>query len=395
MPEAAAGLPAVLAELPDPRARRGVRHRLTVVVTAAVCAVVSGYRSYTAIAEWVADVPAATALALGIAPDWRPSEAMIRRLLQALGPDLLTTAISGWLAGRAAATPPAQRRAIAVDGKTLGGSRTTDAAAQHVLAACEQATGVVLASTDVEGKTNEITRFAPLLDQIGDLRNTLVTADVLHCQRDHVAYLAEHGAHWILTVKGNQPNLHAQLAALPWRAVPEATRDTDHGHGRREIRTLKILTISTGIDFPHAAQALQIRRRRRRLDQPKRFTTETVYAIADLRVHEARPAQLAGWIRGHRSVENKIHWVRDVTYDEDRSQIRTGTGHKSWPPCATPPPAHSAPPTPPTSPPPTATTPATASARWPYSASPDDFAGALTANASTSPTSRNAAPTGS
>ncbi|GAB1643558.1 transposase [Krasilnikovia sp. MM14-A1259] len=78
--------------------------------------------------------------------------------------------------------------------------------------------------------------------------------------------------------------------------------------------------------LPNAAQALQIRRRRRRLDQPKRFTTETVYAITDLQVHQAKPVQLAAWIRGHWSIENSIHWARDVTYDEDRSQIRTGTG---------------------------------------------------------------------
>ena len=326
VPETAGGLPAALAGLPDPRARRGVRHRLAVVVTAAVCAVVAGYRSYAAIAEWVADVPATTAVALGMTPDRRPSEAMIRRLLQAMDPQLLTAAISVWLAGRATATTATAGRAIAVDGKTLRGSRTTDTPARHVMTACDQATGVVLASIDVDGKTNEITRFAPLLDQISDLRDTVITADALHCQREHVTYLAERGAHWILTVKGNQPHLHAQLTALPWRAVPDATRDTDRGHGRREIRTLKILTISTGIDFPHAAQAIQIRRRRRRLDQPKRFTTETVYAITDLRVHQAKPAQLAAWIRGHWSIENKIHWVRDVTYDEDRSQIRTGTG---------------------------------------------------------------------
>jgi predicted transposase YbfD/YdcC len=262
---------------------------------------------------------------LGIDPDRRPSEAMIRRLLQALDPDLLTAAIGDWLTTRAT-TAPAAKRAIAVDGKTLRGSRTADTTAQHVMAACDQDTGVVLASIDVGGKTNEITRFGPLLDQIGDLRDTLVTVDALHCQRDHVAYLAERGADWILTVKGNQPTLHQQLVALPWRAVPDATRDTDRGHGRREIRTLKILTVSTGIGFPHAAQAIQIRRRRHRLDQPKRFTTETVYAITNLRVHEAKPAQLAAWIRRHWHIENKLHWVHDVTYDEDRSQIRTGTG---------------------------------------------------------------------
>ncbi|WP_407566990.1 ISAs1 family transposase [Polymorphospora sp. A560] len=326
MPETAGGLPAALADVPDPRARRGVRHPLTVVVTAAVCAVVAGYRSYTAIAEWIADVPDTTVLAVGIAPDRRPSEAMIRRLLQALDPDLLTTAIGTWLAGRAPASTPVNRQAIAVDGKTLRGSRTADSTAQHVLAACDQNTGVVLASTDVDGKTNEITRFEPLLDQIGDLTNTVITVDALHCQRDHVTYLAKRGAHWILTVKGNQPHLHKQLADLPWRQVPDATRHDDRGHGRREIRTLKILSVSTGIAFPNAAQALQIRRRRRRLDQPRRFTTETVYAITDLHVHQAKPEQLATWIRGHWSIENAVHWVRDVTYDEDRSQIRTGTG---------------------------------------------------------------------
>jgi hypothetical protein len=204
VPETAGGLPAALSSLPDPRSRRGVRHRLTVVVTAAVCAVVAGYRSYTAIAEWIADVPDATAVALGITPDKRPSEAMIRRLLQALDPQLLTAAIGVWLAGRATADTTTARQAIAVDGKTLRGSRTTDTPARHVMAACDQASGVVLADTDVDGKTNEITRFQPLLDQLSDLRDTVITADAMHCQREHIAYLAERGAHWILTVKGNQ-----------------------------------------------------------------------------------------------------------------------------------------------------------------------------------------------
>jgi hypothetical protein len=99
--------------------------------------------------KWVADVPATTALALGIAPDRRPSEAMIRGLLQALDPDLLTKAISGWFAARSAVTRPAHRRAVVVDGKTLRGSRTADIPARHVMTAYDQVTGAVLASTDV------------------------------------------------------------------------------------------------------------------------------------------------------------------------------------------------------------------------------------------------------
>jgi hypothetical protein len=99
-----AGLPTALAHPPDPRARRGVRHRLPVVVSAAICAVVADYRSSTAIAERIGDVPAATRLASGINPDRRPSETMIRRLPQALDPDLPTAAIGDWLTGRATTT---------------------------------------------------------------------------------------------------------------------------------------------------------------------------------------------------------------------------------------------------------------------------------------------------
>jgi predicted transposase YbfD/YdcC len=324
--DCAAGLLDVLAGLPDPRARRGVRHRLATVVAASVCAVVAGYRSYTAVAEWIADLPADAAARLGMHAARRPSESMIRRLLQALDPDRLSAVVGDWFDQRLPTPPAGARRAIAVDGKTIRGSRNPHAPARHVLAACEHTSAVVLAQTDVDGKTNEITRFAPLLDQIGDLRDVLLTADALHCQRDHVAYLAQRGAHWILTVKRNQPNLYAQLHALPWKAVPDGDRVEDRGHGRREIRTIKVLTLAEGIDFPHAAQAIRVRRRRCDLDQPRRWTTETVYAITDLTVHQGKPDQLADFVRGHWSIENKIHWVRDVTYDEDRSQIRTGTG---------------------------------------------------------------------
>jgi hypothetical protein len=226
---------------------------------------------------------------------------MIRRLLQALDADGLAAVMGAGLAAQRA--PP---RAIAVDGRTLGGSRITDTTAWHVLAACDQATGIVLASTDVEGRTTGITRFAPLLDQIGDLRDVVIVADALQCQREHVTYLAGRGAHWIFTVKGNRPILHTQLTGLPWTAVPDAHRDLDRGHGRWEIRSLKALTSSTGIDFPHAAQAIQVRRRGHRLDQSKRFTTETIDAIADLRVHQDRPVHLAALIRGQWSIENRV-----------------------------------------------------------------------------------------
>ncbi|WP_344171873.1 ISAs1 family transposase [Pilimelia columellifera] len=320
-----AGLMAALAGVPDPRKRRGVRYRLVVVLAAVACAVLAGYCSYAALAEWVADLPDEQVARLGLDPRRRPSESMIRRLLQLVDGDEFAGRVGRWLEGQLPPPTVGGRRAYAVDGKTLRGSRDGDIPGRHVLAACEQATGVVVGQVDVDGKTNEIPMFAPLLDQISDLAGAVVTADALHCQRHHVTYLHERGAHWIFTVKGNQAGLKTQLAAQPWKRVPVAYRETDTGHGRREIRTYRILTIGEGIDFPGAAQAIRIHRYRRDLNTGKR-STETIYAVTDLHVHQAKPAQIAGWVRGHWAIENRVHHVRDVTYDEDRSRIRTRNG---------------------------------------------------------------------
>ena len=126
-------------------------------------------------------------------------------------------------------------------------------------------------------------------------------------------------------VKRNQPGLHAQLAALPWRQVPAAHDAREKGHGRAEWRTVKVTAVAAGLAFPHAAQAIQIIRRRRPLNGTK-WSTETVYAITSLTATQARPAEFAAIIRGHWLIEDRLHWVRDMDWDEDRSQVRTGNG---------------------------------------------------------------------
>jgi predicted transposase YbfD/YdcC len=313
----------VLAAVPDPRARRGVRHRLAAILGLALCAVLAGARSFTAIAEWAADADQATRDALGIT-GVVPCESTFRRTLQAMDADALDEAAGGWAQQR---TAPAAgtRRAVAVDGKTLRGSGTADGPGRHLLAALDHQHGVVLGQADVEAKTNEIPMFSTLLDRI-DLAGAVVTADALHAQRAHAGYLVtQRGAHYLITVKRNQPSLHAQLAALPWRQVPVAHQAREKGHGRAERRTMKVTAVAAGLAFPHAAQAIQIVRRRRQL-AGKKWSTETVYAITSLTVIQARPADLARIARGHWGIEDRLHWVRDVTYDEDRSQVRTGNG---------------------------------------------------------------------
>ena len=329
-------LQVALAGMVDPRHRRGIRHGLVAVLTAAVCAVTAGARSFVAVAEWVADLPTDLAAVLGV--DRRcPSESAIRRLIGKVDADRFDIVICAFVQTLTAAVAPAgRRRVLAVDGKTLRGSRRTDTdgvtrPGRHLLAAIDHHTRAVLGQVDVDGKTNEITAFAPLLDALTstDLTGVVLTVDALHTQREHVEQLHRRGAHWVLSVKGNQPRLRRQLATLPWREVQTSHRSAETGHGRREIRTLKVVTIAAGIEFPHAAQAVQVTRRTRpisaRTGRRGRWRTETVYAITDLAPHQVRPDELAAWIRGHWQIENGLHWVRDVTFGEDLSQVRTGS----------------------------------------------------------------------
>jgi predicted transposase YbfD/YdcC len=120
----------------------------------------------------------------------------------------------------------------------------------------------VLGQVEVGAKTNEIPLFTILLDRL-DIQDAVITADALHAQRSHATCLTGRGARYLLIVKRNQPNLYAQLAALPWRDVPVAYTKRERGHGRTERRTLKVTSVAKGLAFPHAAQAIQITRRRK------------------------------------------------------------------------------------------------------------------------------------
>ena len=317
-----ADLLAALAAVPDPRKTRGRRHRLVTVLAVSVCAVLAGARSYVAIAEWAHDLPVSVRLRLGIGRR-APSESTIRRIPQAVDLDSLDAALSSWLFSRVPPARPGRMRVVAVDGKTARGARTDEHTQVHLLAAFDPASGTVLGQTQVESKSNEITAFAPLLDRL-DLTDVLLTADALHTQRAHAEYLHDRGGHYLLIAKPNQPKLHAQLVGLPWPQIPVAAEDRDRGHGRVETRRVKITTVGAGIGFPHARLAVQIVRRRRPISST-RWSSETVYAITSLPWRQARADLVADALRGHWRIE-ALHWIRDVTFGEDLSQIRTDNG---------------------------------------------------------------------
>lgn len=325
------GLLTALANIPDPRDPRGIRYPLAAVLAVAVCAVMAGASSFAAITDWLYDLdePARARLGFG---DTVPVGTTMWRLLIRLDPTLLATVLAGWLhtrIGRPVRAPRRYRRVIAVDGKTLRGARLGDGRQVHLLSALDTTTGLVLAQVTVDTKSNEITSFAPLLDAVeavlGTLAGVLFIADALHTQTGHADEVTARRAHLLVQVKGNQPTLFKQLKRLPWAQIPVGDRTRERGHGRRETRTVKAVTVQTpgGIAFPHAQQAVRVTRTRTVAGKTSR---EAAYLTVSLPARDALPRDLQTWIRRHWHIENKIHHVRDVTFREDLHQARTDNG---------------------------------------------------------------------
>ncbi|WP_308375897.1 ISAs1 family transposase [Streptomyces sp. ISL-99] len=325
------GLLARLATVTDPRDPRGRLHHLAGVLAICAAAVLTGATSVLAISEWAADASQPVLARLGARRDpftgrhRAPCETTIRRVLAQVDGDVLDRVVGSWLSARRPQAGGRSLRAVAVDGKSLRGAARAHGRKIHLLSAVDHATAAVLGQVDVREKTNEITCFQPLLDDI-DLTGTVVTSDAMHTQREHAEYLTERGAHYIVIVKGNQKKLRKQMKSLPWKEIPLQNRTTESAHGRGEIRRIKVCTV-VGLLYPGATQAIELKRRRVNRKTGK-VSLKTVYAVTSLSAGQATPAKLASWIRGHWSVE-ALHHVRDTTFAEDASQLRTGNAPRA------------------------------------------------------------------
>ncbi len=325
-PSGGPGLLELLEHLPDPRRRRGIRHRLPVLVALGLVAVLAGARSFAAIGEWVADQDEASLASLGLlaaAGATRPSESAIRRAFARLDAQVLDQVLGAWMWTRTHVVD--QRRVIAIDGKTIRGARTAHRVAPHLVAAHDHATGAVLGQLAVETKSNEIPAVRDLLTCM-NIEGAVITVDAMHTQGETASLVLAAGGDYVFTVKNNQPTLYAACKKLPWSKVPSRRgighRSTSTGHGRRATRSIKVVEAPAWIEFTGATQVAQIRRT---VTRQGKKSVEVVYVITSADHHAAPPARLAAWVQGHWTIENQLHWVRDVTFDEDRSQVRTGS----------------------------------------------------------------------
>jgi predicted transposase YbfD/YdcC len=187
--------------------------------------------------------------------------------------------------------------------------------------------GVTLAQHAVDDKTNEITAVETLLGQLV-LEGRIVTMDALLTQRHVAQTIVDKGGDYVMIVKDNQPQLRTDIelvfALPPAGDRQETTRTVDIGHGRIEQRNLTTSAALVGYsDWPGLAQVFELGRH----VITQKTTAErvaVVYGVTSLRPERGTPERLLALVRGHWHIENKGHWVRDVTFEEDRSQVRCG-----------------------------------------------------------------------
>jgi predicted transposase YbfD/YdcC len=342
----------ILADVPDFRKARGKQHPLVAVLLMACAAMLCGYRSQSAIAEWGHNYGTQWLHHLGFKRAKAPSQSTIHRIFLGVDVRVLEAKLTQWaeLAFQSWGTRTSEQdveqgwEAVAVDGKSPRGSRKQGAANAHLLSAFSQSIGLVLGQVAVEDKTNEINAMLDLLTALV-LHGKLITGDALLTQHKIAKQIVETGGDYLLVVKENQPLLRQDIQTVfeapdtlnltPQELSSERSVREVSMHGNRiEERVLRtsiaLVDCYRGSNDGSAelwAGLRQVLRIERTITNKRtgRTTSEIAYAITSLSPERGAPAQLLRAWREHWHIENKLHWVRDVTFDEDRSTVRSGS----------------------------------------------------------------------
>jgi predicted transposase YbfD/YdcC len=321
----------VFATIPDFRHARGRRHPLSALLLLACVAMLTGVRGPSGIADWAKNYGEPWRTRLGFTHPKGPSQSTLQRLFAQIAVETLESRLAQWTQRVAAALTTTESVDVldgaAMDGKTLRMSAGCGAADAHLVSIFSHRLGVVLGEVAVADKTNEITASADALTMLM-LTGVVITGDAMFTQRAIAETIVDAENDYLLVVKENQPTLHAEIVTLfadPDAAVSVAEERAVHSQ-RIERRRLRASTELVGYtDWPGLAQTLCMERHvtDRRTGEMR---AEIAYAVTSLSARRATPAQLLTLWREHWHIENKLHWVRDVTYGEDRSTVRAGAG---------------------------------------------------------------------
>ncbi len=336
-----ASLFALLADLPDLRNRRGRRYSLAAVLTLIILAKLAGETTVSGIAHWAQLRAAWLCPLLQVACPRLPCANTLTLVCATVDGAELTRRLALFFVPPLPPLPdtplpdvPASARAqrhLALDGKTLRGTRRTGHVVQpavHLLSLYDVTHQGTLAQAEVATKDHEIPGATAMLAG-RDLRGCVVTADALHTQRKWCRAVREHGGDYVLIVKKNQRGLLADLALLfegewpQWLDQRSATT-TNKGHGRREVRqvhTSAELNEYLAGQWEEMAQVFQIEREIVRNGKTSR---EVVYGITSAPAEVADATEVLRVVRAHWELENRVHWRRDVTLGEDACQVKQG-----------------------------------------------------------------------
>jgi predicted transposase YbfD/YdcC len=229
-------------------------------------------------------------------------------------------------------TAPGQvRQGQAVDGKAVRGA-SRQGPSIHLVSLVEHGSGKVYGQIEVEQKSNEIPAVPRLLAG-RDLSTVVITVDALHTHSPLAQQILDQGGHYVMVVKENQPELVQAIALLfdqpPWleqerTAEYQVTKTVNKGHGRREIRQLESSpSLNDYLDWPGLGQVFR-RHCERLILKTGEITRETRYGLTSLRPEQASAAQLEVLCRGHWTIENRVHYVRDVSWGEDAGLAHVG-----------------------------------------------------------------------
>jgi predicted transposase YbfD/YdcC len=325
-----------LSRIDDPRDVRRIAHPLAEILLLVVCGTMADCDDYDHIAAWG---EAHLAFLRGFLPYEHgvPCGRWLTILMNRINPALFSAAFTAWVR----AVWPDRPDFVAIDGKTSRRShdRAAGTEAIHLVSAFATTSALVLGQEAVADKSNELTAIPKLLARLAEndgLKGAIVSIDAIATNAAIAAAIKAAGAEYLLCVKANQPTLSAEIKAAFAAATKDAV-DTfiehDKGHGRIEQRTTSVLREVDWLEgerrFPGELRlpgAATIIRVEAQIQRGAKSQTETRYYIASAILTAEKAAKA---VRGHWGIENRLHWVLDVVFNDDQSRLRKGHGAKN------------------------------------------------------------------